>query len=151
LTPTVQATLQALPHLHGLPISPDTFHSKVVIVTFFASWCPPCREEFAHLQALHTQYQEEGVTIIAVNLFEDFDQFSDDKRLTAFLDKTKPPFTVLKGNEMISQQFGTITRIPSLFIFDRQGQQAGAFRNEGDDAQTTLDVAALRRLVTTLL
>lgn len=147
-TPTIFKTL---PHLYGAPVTDATFADKVVIVTFFASWCPPCREEFTYLRGIHDQYHASGVEIIAVNLFEDFDNFSDDTRLTAFLNATQPPFTVVKGNQVVSQHFGTITRIPSVFVFDRQGQQVMALAQARDGDVTTLDEAALRQIITSLL
>ena len=151
LTHDIKQTLKALPHLHGGRVTDATFARKVVIVTFFASWCPPCREELGHLRALHATHHSAGVEIIAVNLFEDFDNFSDDKRLATFLALTEPPFTVVKGNDVVSQQFGRITRIPTLFVFDRQGQQILRFANQPDGRRTTLDPARLRQVVSELL
>ena len=151
LTHDLKETLKALPHLHGARVTDATFARKVVIVTFFASWCPPCREELGHLRALHATYHGAGVEIIAVNLFEDFDNFSDDKWLATFLALTEPPFTVVKGNDVVSQQFGRITRIPTLFVFDRQGQQILRFANQPDGRRTTLDPARLRQVVSELL
>ena len=87
---------------------------------------------------------------MAINLFEDFDNFSDDERLATFLELTQPPFTVVKGNDAISQQFGTIRRIPSLFVFDRQGRRVLTFAHERG-AQATLDAAALRQVISPLL
>lgn len=150
LAAEARVTMQGLSHLYGLPVTDATFDDKVLIVTFFASWCPPCRQEFADLSDLYRQYRESGLEVVAINLFEDFDNFSDDKRLAAFLELTQPPFTVVKGNDAISQQFGTIRRIPSLFVFDRQGRRILAFAHERG-AQATLDAAALRQVISPLL
>lgn len=150
-TQNMQETLQNLPYVHGQRVSEATFDQKVVIVTFFASWCPPCREEFGHLGKLHAEYHASGVEVIAVNLFEDFDNLSDDKRLTTFLSLTNPPFSVVKGNDLVSRQFGMITRIPTLFIFDRHGQHVLRFANEAGGQQMTLDLSTLRQTISRLL
>lgn len=147
LSHDIKTTLKDLSLLYGDPVTDVTFDSKVVIVTFFASWCPPCREEFGHLKQLYTEYHQSGLEVIAVNLFEDFDNFSNDKRLAAFLNLTKPPFTVVKGNEIVSQQFGAVLRIPTLFIFNRQGRRVLRFANEVGGQQMTLDVEVLRHVV----
>jgi thiol-disulfide isomerase/thioredoxin len=150
LADDTRVVMQTLPHFYGPRVTDATFGDKVLIVTFFASWCPPCRQEFADLSDLYRQYREAGLEVVAINLFEDFDNFSDDERLAAFLELTQPPFTVVKGNDAISQQFGTIRRIPSLFVFDRQGRRVLAFAHERG-AQATLDAAALRQVVSPLL
>ena len=145
-----RAIMQTLPHLNGPQVTAATFNDKVLIVTFFASWCPPCRQEIADLSEIYGQFREDGLEVVAINLFEDFDNFSDDERLGVFLDLTKPPFTVVKGNDAISQEFGTIRRIPSLFVFDRQGRRVLTFAPERG-AQATLDAAALRQVIAPLL
>ena len=151
LTDAIKQTLKTLPHLRGTQVTDTTFAQKVVVVTFFASWCHPCREEFAHLRTIHEQYHTAGVEIIAVNLFEDFDNLSDETRLMTYLRLTQPPFTVVKGNEAISQHFGTVTRIPTLYVFDRQGQRALRFVNTPDGRQPTLGLDTLRNVITSTL
>ncbi len=151
LTPPLQSTLKTLPVLMGAPVGDQTFDNKVVVVTFFASWCHPCREEFGHLRELYQTYHDRGVEIIAVNYFEDFDNLSDDTRLQNYLNLTKPPFTVVKGNDTVSQQFGTVTRIPTLFVFDKQGQRALHFFNKPDGSQSTIDMDTLRQVITNLI
>ena len=150
LAADARAVMQALPHLRGPQVTDATFDDKILIVTFFASWCPPCRQEFADLSEIYVQHREDGLEVVAINLFEDFEDFSDDERLAVFLDLTQPPFTVVKGNDAISQQFGTIRRIPSLFVFDRQGRRVLTFAHERG-AQATLDAAALRQVISPLL
>ncbi|ETX02651.1 MAG: hypothetical protein ETSY1_02810 [Candidatus Entotheonella factor] len=151
LTQPMKATLKTLPVLMGDRVDDQTFTDKVVVVTFFASWCQPCREEFGHLNQIYQAYHDRGVEIIAVNYFEDFDNLSDDARLQKYLDITKPPFTIVKGNDTVSQQFGTVTRIPTLFVFDKQGKRALHFFNKPDGSQPTIDMATLQQVIMTLI
>ncbi|PON12840.1 hypothetical protein C2W62_37495 [Candidatus Entotheonella serta] len=151
LTPPMKATLKTLPVLMGDRVDDRTFADKVVMVTFFASWCQPCRDEFVHLRKIYQDYHDRGVEIIAVNYFEDFDNLSDDKRLRKYLDITKPPFTIVRGNATVSEQFGTITRIPTLFVFDRQGKRALHFFNKPDGSQPTIDMATLQQVIMRLI
>ncbi|ETW94776.1 TlpA disulfide reductase family protein [Candidatus Entotheonella palauensis] len=151
LTEPMKATLKTLPVLMGDRVDDRTFTGKVVVVTFFASWCQPCREEFGHLNKIYQAYHDRGVEIIAVNYFEDFDNLSDDTRLQKYLNLTKPPFTIVKGNDTVSQQFGTVTRIPTLFVFDKQGKRALYFFNKPDGSQPTIDMATLQQVIMTLI
>ena len=61
--------LSALPTIGSQPLG-DT-EGKIVIVTFFASWCPPCRWEFKSLNAVCERYNEKDVAVVAVNWFKD--------------------------------------------------------------------------------
>ena len=151
LSDDIKATLKALPLIQGAQIDDRTFDQKVVVVTFFASWCAPCREEFKHLAKLHAAYHDLGVEIIAVNYFEDFDNLSNTAQLKRYLEVTAPPFTVVKGSDELSRQFGEITRIPTLFVFDKQGQRALYFFNRPDGSQPSIDLATLRQVIMTLI
>ncbi len=151
LTDTIKTTMTELPHLHGSTLEHGMLDEKVVVVTFFASWCIPCVKEFAYLKEVHAMFNDQGVEIVAINLFEDFDGLSNEKRLAAFIRRTQPPFSVVKGNSIVSEQFGKITRIPSLFIFDRGGESAFRFSNKRGAAQTSLNVEELTQVIAPLL
>lgn len=151
LSPEVQHRLQGLTRLHGPALSEQGLRGRVVVVTFFASWCPPCREELAHLKKIHAAHRARGLEILAINLFEEFDNFSNSKRLAAYLKRMQPGFPVLKGDAEISSLFGEIRRIPALFVFDRSGEPVFHFSNEQAGASTTADPAKLDTLIGGLL
>lgn len=113
------------PQIGGHALGPTD--GKIVIVTFFASWCPPCRWEFKSLNALRQKYGEEELSIIAVNWFEDWDKRNMDRRMKRFLKATKPRFPLVAGHEELIAKFGGISRIPTLFVFDRSGREVYSF------------------------
>lgn len=121
LSRAIRATLKTLPHGRGDRIDDYTVEQKVVVVTFFASWCVPCRQEFTPLQDIYTAYHVSGVKI------------------------------VVEDSGTISRHFGTISRIPTLFVFDQQGQLTLHFFNKPDGSQPTIDLAALRQVITARL
>ncbi len=61
----------ALPDLDGQPVHLADFQGHVIVINFFATWCPPCNEEAPLLQELYTEYREAGLTILGVDLLED--------------------------------------------------------------------------------
>lgn len=59
-----------LPGLNG-DVSLADFRGKYVLINFWASWCPPCKAEMPDLYAYHRQYQDQGFTLLGVNVAED--------------------------------------------------------------------------------
>ena len=97
-----RAALAGLPGLAGDAAAAETLDGEVVVVAFWASWCPPCHPEFDHLNAAAERYADDGVKILAVNIFEEFGPFKGLARRDAFLAKKAPRFTVLADGEKIA-------------------------------------------------
>ena len=127
LTDEIRDELLALPSLRGRPFeSPDELRNRVVLVTFFASWCPPCLSEFAHLNDLREAFADSQLVIVAVNVHEQWDGARPDS-MARFLETAKPSFKVLKGGPEIRAAFGGIDRIPTVFVFAPSGASAMHF------------------------
>lgn len=90
----ILADLPALKGTQAIDIA--ALQNKPLLVTFFASWCPPCREEFSHLNRLQELYQDTDLTIVAINVFEAWDD-NDESRMDSFLEFTQPNFPTLAG------------------------------------------------------
>ena len=131
----------------GPAVSKSLLVDRPVVVTFFASWCPPCLPEFMTLNALKKHPDAQGVTIIAVNIFEDFGG-KNPARMQRFLSRTEPDFPVVKGSAEIRAAFGGVSRIPTLVVYDEQGRESWRFVHEQGATKMTADldeiVAALR-------
>lgn len=143
--------LLRLPALRGDALTAKDLAGRVVVVTFFASWCPPCREEFPHLNRVQQAFRDAGLRVIAVNVFETFDGLSTPAKLARFLDEMAPDFPVLRGDPVIRRAFFDLDRIPSLFVFDRGGRLATMFRHERGATRTHLSQAELEAMVVPLL
>ena len=131
----------------GPAVSKSLLVDKPVVVTFFASWCPPCLPEFMTLNALKKHPDAQGVTIIAVNIFEDFGG-KNPARMQRFLSRTSPEFSVVKGTAEIRAAFGNVSRIPTLVIYDSRGRESWRFVHKLGATKMTADldeiVAALK-------
>ena len=140
--------LATLPNLNGKPFDPKP--GPVTLVTFFASWCPPCREEFRHLNRLRSETKPEDLVIVAINILENWQGLSNPAKLKRFLRQTKPSFVTLKGNDAIAKTFEDVTRLPTVFVFDRQGRKTTHFVHEYQAKKMSLTydelVAAVRPL-----
>ena len=102
LTQDLRQTLEKLPHLYGRKVAEAGLEGKVVLVSFFASWCPPCNIEFQHLRDSQEAYHKASLRIVAVNYFEGLGGFSDGgARLDRFLERHAPWHSVVKGNDAL--------------------------------------------------
>ncbi|HSE77961.1 MAG TPA: TlpA disulfide reductase family protein [Alphaproteobacteria bacterium] len=138
LDPARKSHLAALPTLRNT-LARTSIDGRVVLVNFFASWCPPCHPEFKALVELDAKYRGAGLAIVAVNLFEDWEGAAvDGPRLTRFLDRYAPRFPVVRGGEETKRLFGDVARIPTVMIFYRSGAPALRFVHVEDAAKTHL-------------
>ena len=128
--------LQDLPVLRGVPVPYRGLQERVVVLAFFASWCPPCHPEMDHLQAIDRRYGPRGVQVLAVNIFENFGGGDDRKRLDRFLEAKDPDFPVLAEGERVAARFGPVERIPTLFVFAPDGAPTLHFIHERGATKT---------------
>jgi len=109
-----------LPDLSGKMAGLSDYKGQVVLLNFWATWCPPCRAEIPDLIALQEQYSSEGFSILGVSLDSaDIDkvrQFSQERRITYRI--------LYAGQEIhkISKDYGNIRGIPTSFLIDREGR-----------------------------
>lgn len=145
------ALLPDLTPLRGRPVTPASLSDRLVVVTFFASWCPPCYAEFKHLNAIRAAFDHADVAIVGVNLFEDFGGLSSPAKLARFIDRTQPAFPLVRGDDRAKRAFGDVDRIPTVFVFDRQGRQAWYFRHAPGARKTHATEAELTAVLKGLL
>jgi len=92
---------------------------KVVLIAFWATWCPPCVQEIPHIKAASEKLHDRGFEVIGISL--------DDKKqdLLSFIGRNKMEwpqyFDGLGDNNKIAKQFG-IEEIPALWLVDKQGK-----------------------------
>ena len=81
-----------LPTLDGSRVRLEDYRGQPVIVTFWASWCPSCRDEFPTLADAYRRYAEQGLKVFAVN---ELDQEVREEDIRKFLVEVPVPFPVL--------------------------------------------------------
>ena len=109
---------------HGNPVDLSKLKGKVVIVTFWASWCGPCRKELPVLGHFQKVVGRDALEVIAVNHKEDRRDFIDIVRANRNIDLTWVPDSYGKLNDAWG-----VRSIPRMFIIDREGNIA--FRHIG--------------------
>lgn len=89
---------------------------KVVLINFWATWCPPCRLEMPTMQQIYTEYRDKGFEILAVNIESDAQQEIRD-----FVKELRLTFPILLDPDMkVTRKFRVIG-LPVSALVDRQG------------------------------
>ncbi len=104
-----------LPTVNGDTLSLSDLQGNVVILNFWATWCPPCRAEIPSFIELQKEYGDQGLTIVGVALDkpEAVVQFYKDNHMN---------YPVVFGTREVAAAYGGITGIPTTFILDRKGR-----------------------------
>ena len=118
VSPPLAAADFSLPDLDGETHALSDFRGKVVMLNFWATWCPPCRREMPSMQRLYEKYREHGLVVVAVNQFEDPDLvFEFTGRLSL-----EPTFPILFDRESrVSEQY-KVKGLPTTYLLDKQGR-----------------------------
>jgi len=118
----------SLTDLNGKTVTLSQYKGKVIILDFWATWCPPCRSEIPHFIDLYNRYQDKGLVIIGVALDEE-----GAKVVKPFVDEYKMNYPVLLGNADIQKAYGGIQGIPTTFIIDKNGKVVDMFTGYRDE------------------
>jgi thiol-disulfide isomerase/thioredoxin len=107
-----------LEDMDGEPHSLADYRGQVVLINFWATWCPPCRKEMPSLEALYQELKGEGFTVLALN------QWESEELVFPFLGQLDvyPTFPILFDPESeIAEAYG-VKGLPASFVVDPEGR-----------------------------
>jgi len=101
--------------VEGETLTLSELRGNVVVLNFWATWCPSCRSEMPSLESLHSHHKEDGLTVVAVNMRE------SREHVHAFMDDNGFSFlTVLDTDGRVGSLYG-VQAIPTSFVISREG------------------------------
>jgi len=111
---------------------------KAVILDFWATYCPPCRQEIPHLNSLIAKYGRDNLEIVGLNVGGD----EDKPAIPSFIAKTKMDYPIaFPESELTRFIFATRDDIPQTAVFDRKGTMITKIVGFSPDIQKELDNA----------
>ncbi|ADC89030.1 Redoxin domain protein [Thermocrinis albus DSM 14484] len=101
--------------LDGREVRLSQYRGKVVLLNFWASWCPPCREEMPIFEQVYNRYKDKGFEILAVNMDD------SEESMKRFLEKNKLSFTILRPTGDLEKEL-RLMGLPTSYLIDRNGK-----------------------------
>jgi peroxiredoxin len=109
----MSASTFTLKNLAGEEVSLEDYRGKKVMLNFWATWCPPCKEEMPAMEQFYKD-KSKDVEILAVNL-------DPQNNVKSFVKDNELTFPILLDEDGATQQTNSIISIPTTFIIDEHG------------------------------
>jgi len=106
-----------LTDLEGRTWTLQSLHGKVVLLNFWATWCPPCRKEMPDLEALYHQFKKQGLVMLGIS-------DEEQSKVQAFVAEHHTPYPVLLDPGRKVNELFAVHGIPRTFIYNRDGKLA---------------------------
>jgi cytochrome c biogenesis protein CcmG/thiol:disulfide interchange protein DsbE len=125
-----------LQDIDGKEITLSDYKGKVVVLEFWATWCPPCRASVPGLIKLNETYKDKGLVVLAVSM----DEGGWDE-VKSFMKKNKINYSVLKGTEDVAVQY-QVRSIPMVIVLNKEGRISKQYIGFGNDNELEKDIKA---------
>lgn len=122
----------------GTTINNDDFNGKVLLVNFFATWCPPCIKEIPALVSLQKNYAGQDFTVIGFSV----DKKENMKALQKLMTKTKINYPVVLADQKNKKEFGA-TFLPMTFLINKKGMIVKSYFGERKSSVFEKDINEL--------
>lgn len=107
----------ALKDINGRTVRLRAFRGRVVLINFWATWCPPCRAEMPDLVRLQREHAKQGLQIIGIT-------YPPEKktRVRRFVRSLKVNYPIILGTRQLKERFSSEDTLPLTVVIDRDGK-----------------------------
>jgi peroxiredoxin len=126
-----------LQDMNGNDVRLSDYRGKVVLLEFWATWCPPCRASIPGIEKIFETYKDKGLVVLAVSL----DEGGWDS-VKSFISSNRMTYTVLKGNDDVSASYQVRT-IPMMLIVDKEGRISKRYLGFGNEEDLEKDIKTI--------
>ncbi|RII29454.1 MAG: TlpA family protein disulfide reductase [Geobacter sp.] len=124
----------------GQPVSMDNYRGYVLVIDFFATWCPPCNESIPHLIDINRKYGKQGLQILGLSMDEDGEQI-----VKSFIDERRINYPVALASEQVQIDYGIVS-VPVMFVIDKKGKVSEIYRGYSDETGRSME-ALIKKLL----
>lgn len=100
----------------GTVVTSEHYRGKAMLVTFFATWCPPCLQEIPTLKELHTKFYQQDFAVVALSVDE-----GGASVVAQLVRQASINYPVLMADKRTTQDFGNIVALPTSFLVNKSG------------------------------
>ena len=129
--------------LQGKSVNLSDFKGKVILLDFWATWCPPCRKEIPGFIELYNTYKSRGLVVIGVSM-DDADDIADVKRFAAQIKMNYPILLGAGREDDLKPAFGELP-LPTSFVIARDGRICARYDGLTATDQVERGITALLR------
>jgi cytochrome c biogenesis protein CcmG/thiol:disulfide interchange protein DsbE len=105
------------------------YRGKLVLLNFWATWCPPCREEMPLFSKWQREHKAKGLQVIGVSMDDDAASVKE------FLAEYPVTYPVVMGDVKLAEVYGGVLGLPLSYLIDKQGRIVARYQGEADLAK----------------
>jgi len=123
-----------LKDIEGKDIQLSRFKGKMVVLEFWATWCPPCKATIPELIAMQEKYAGKGLVVLGISVDEGGDLVS---KLSSFSKANKINYPILLGSEDVSSAYGVMS-IPATFLIGKNNKIITTYKGYVDNLEALI-------------
>ncbi len=100
----------------GTIVTSARYQGKAMLITFFATWCPPCLQEIPALKEVHAKFERQGFAVVALSIDE-----GGSEVVARLVRQAGINYPVLMADRTTTRNFGDVVAIPTSFLVNKSG------------------------------
>jgi cytochrome c biogenesis protein CcmG/thiol:disulfide interchange protein DsbE len=105
--------------IQGSDLRLSAYKGSVVLLNFWATWCPPCKIEIPWFSEFHQKYRDRGLVVVGVAMDEE-----GWEAIRPYVEERKIRYRIAAGTDEVARLYGGVESLPTTLLIDREGKIA---------------------------